>query len=236
MVSSLKTTSGTWNEGLICANFLNSEAATILNLPQAPILSPDILYWHDDKLDQYSIKSRYKIASCDRLLPSSFIGMMTSFYRVFMCHHTLESFFGRSATIGFLLSATLLAKMFQSRAPRNVPVEVWCPLCHKEPETTLHALWGYKDLKSILHSDGVFHVDHFLNWSNFFLAEFHRVKNVALVHRPNVVVRWLAPNQGCYKGDESKSSPLSCRGKDFGYLVRGRDGSGDRYPTVCGGV
>ncbi|KAH7568586.1 hypothetical protein JRO89_XS06G0018800 [Xanthoceras sorbifolium] len=133
-----------------------SEAATILNLRQAPILSPDILYWHDDKLDQYSIKSR-----------------------VFMCHHKLESFFGRSATIGCLLSATLLAKMFQSRAPRNVPVE------------------------------------------------FHRVKNVALVHRPYVVVRWLAPNQGCYKGDESKSSPLSCRGRGFGYLVRGRDGSGD---------
>ncbi|KAL5756474.1 hypothetical protein ACOSP7_020892 [Xanthoceras sorbifolium] len=71
IVSSLKTTSGAWNEVLIRASFSDLESEAILSLSQAPDLSPDTLYWHDDKLGIYTVKSEYKIATYGNSLASS---------------------------------------------------------------------------------------------------------------------------------------------------------------------
>ncbi|KAK0594791.1 hypothetical protein LWI29_000556 [Acer saccharum] len=142
-VTELKLPSGSWNETLIHASFLPEDASLILSIPCSSSSLNDSISWHYDRLGMYSVKSGYHLGvSCDSNPSPSGLSGLESWWKYLWrikvppkvklllwhaCHEWIP-------TIGNLVK-------------RRVPLDELCSLCHRGPESTIHALWSCPKLK-----------------------------------------------------------------------------------------
>ncbi|KAK2657966.1 hypothetical protein Ddye_011018 [Dipteronia dyeriana] len=145
-VSQLKTESGAWNVPLIRHLFLEVDAYVIFSIPTSATHVVDTLCWHYTADGNYSVKSGYKLGNESEYLnraSSSGSGLLESWWKT-LWHleiHTKVKVFIWRACRHWIPTRQCLAA-------RHIPVEGVCPICLRDSETVLHALWGYKRLKT----------------------------------------------------------------------------------------
>lgn len=62
-VAQLRTSNGSWNEALVNASFLESDAKAILNIPISPLVKDDEIIWDLDPRGVFSVKSAYRLGT-----------------------------------------------------------------------------------------------------------------------------------------------------------------------------
>ncbi|KAL5565353.1 hypothetical protein UlMin_028517 [Ulmus minor] len=143
-VSSLITTSGSWDSSLIRASFHPDEAEAILSLPLPRRRVPDSFLWHYDKSGHYTVRSGYWLATKIKSVPSSSTSSYTSWWKKFWRLRIPPKIriFLWKAYYNWIPSLVNLDK-------HGVPTQKRCPNCNETDDTTLHALWGCKTLESL---------------------------------------------------------------------------------------
>ena len=138
---------GWWNGRLLDSCFLPFEAQKIRSIPICFTPQEDILIWPKTKDGKYSVKSGYQLLRAMEMSEAASVsdnGGAKKFW-----------------TALWKLSVPNKIKMFAWRAcndslptlnnlaRRKVVQSNICLSCIKEPETTLHALWGCEDIRAV---------------------------------------------------------------------------------------
>ncbi|KAL5543309.1 hypothetical protein UlMin_007093 [Ulmus minor] len=120
------------------------EANVILSLPLPRRTSPDTLLWHYDKPGHYIVRSDYWLATKCRSISSSSTLSINSWWKRFWRLRIPSKIriFIWKAYHNWIPSSVNLTK-------HGVPTQLRCLICNEVDDTTLHALWGCKALKSL---------------------------------------------------------------------------------------
>ncbi|KAL5767738.1 hypothetical protein ACOSQ2_014521 [Xanthoceras sorbifolium] len=129
----------------IRSSFLLFEAKVILNINLSSRSRLDDVLWHYDKLGLYSVKSGYWLSRSSLQVPSSSGSSDTSEWWWFLWQlnspSKIKNFLWR-VFHNWIPSLSMLVD-------KRVVDSVRCPLCSKQDETIVHAIWGCKALSSI---------------------------------------------------------------------------------------
>ena len=143
-VKDLKCENGSWNYSLIDSLFDKEEANQILSIPVS-LGVKDRLIWHFNSSGEYSVKSGYWNAI--RLQGR---GQVSSSEVTTLWWRTLWGLAVPPKVKVFMWKASLNWIPTQCNlAAHGIPLSTLCPICESAPETSFHALWGCKSLKSI---------------------------------------------------------------------------------------
>ncbi|KAL5579315.1 hypothetical protein UlMin_011757 [Ulmus minor] len=113
-----------------------------LPLPRRSI--PDTVLWHYDKSGHYTVRSGYWLATKCRSVSSSSALSLNSWWKRFWSLRIPSKIrvFLWKAYHNWIPTYVNLAK-------HGVPTQKRCLICNETDDTTLHALWGCKALKSL---------------------------------------------------------------------------------------
>ncbi|KAL5562562.1 hypothetical protein UlMin_032309 [Ulmus minor] len=120
------------------------EAEAILSLPLPRRTTPDNLLCHYDKLGHYTVRSGYWLATKCRSVSSSSTLNLNSWWKQFWrlrIPSKIRVFLWKTYH-NWIPSSVNLAK-------HGVPTQIRCLFCNEADDTTLHALWGCRALKSL---------------------------------------------------------------------------------------
>ncbi|KAK3212813.1 hypothetical protein Dsin_017519 [Dipteronia sinensis] len=145
LVSHLRTETGVWNTPLIQEIFLEDNARSILSIPCSLSRREDSLCWHYTPDGNYTVKSGYSVgvSLCSTVSTSGLLYSGFCSKTLWMCHlpSKIKIFLWKAIRDWIPTHANL--------ARRRVPVEGMCPVCSCQFETTVHALWGCRNLKKV---------------------------------------------------------------------------------------
>ncbi|KAL5537570.1 hypothetical protein UlMin_045558 [Ulmus minor] len=173
--------SGSWDTTLIRASFHKDEAEAILSLPLPRRTIPDTLLWHYDKSGHYTVRSGYWLATKCRSVSLSSTLNPNSWWKRFWRLRIPSKIrvFLWKAYHNWIPSSVNLAK-------HGVPTQIRCLICNEANDTTLHALWGCKALKTL---KVIKHLADFLE------ANYRKEES----SKKGVATPWQAPNNGVVK-------------------------------------
>ncbi|KAL5848629.1 hypothetical protein ACOSQ4_006642 [Xanthoceras sorbifolium] len=135
---------GSWSRGLVQFYFRPEKAATILSIPLYSSPLRDSLTWHFDKKGYFSVKSAYRLAlkANNSDSPSSSGAPFPWWKKLWALQLPSKiKIFCWRACREFLPTKGNIFK-------RGIGDSNLCPFCSRIPESSDHALWGYKTRSS----------------------------------------------------------------------------------------
>ncbi|KAK2639750.1 hypothetical protein Ddye_027545 [Dipteronia dyeriana] len=144
-VSILITSSGNWDVKCLKHHLCNEYVDSILKIPTGSNRTADTMLWHYEGNGRYTVKSGYWLGYKLMEGPRTSNVNSSSQWWIFLWNLNVPlkvKIFIWKACFDWIPTAPNLAR-------RRVPVRDRCPMCKKEFDSTLHALWKRKQLKDI---------------------------------------------------------------------------------------
>ncbi|KAK3230518.1 hypothetical protein Dsin_002399 [Dipteronia sinensis] len=182
-IGSGDTASGEWNRRLISDSFIPDDANLILSLPCSSNITSNSLVWHSDKFGAYSVKSRYHLGCNLISSPScSSLDSSESWWKYLWrmkIPSKVKIFLWRVSHNWIPIGCNL--------NKRRIPVDVFCHICCRRPETSFHALWCCPSLKQEFHR------------ANSPEAKLHESADGVNERSSNSVASWSPPGSGLFR-------------------------------------
>ncbi|KAK3198465.1 hypothetical protein Dsin_021880 [Dipteronia sinensis] len=163
-VDSLISVSGGWDIATLKRNFSKEEIDGILRIPVGFRHAKDSLIWDFENNGCFSVRSGYWVGrdlACSRDMASN-SGELSNWWKVLwrMKLPMKIKLFIWKACNDWIPSMANLTR-------RKIRVDDICPICKKENETTIHALWECKNLKFVRQKWVPRNIDVTRRYSNF---------------------------------------------------------------------